>query len=79
MFDALENVALGQLVEVEPGAEMLALAVQHHGANVIRQRAEEFFNTLDGRIRSARQQQHGDIALSLRLERRRQIRKFAGR
>ena len=41
MLDAFGDVALGQLVEIESGGEMIALAVQHHGLDVLRQCLEE--------------------------------------
>ena len=41
MLDAFGDVALGQFAEVEAGGEMLALAVEHDGLDVVRQRREE--------------------------------------
>ena len=41
MLDAGEGVALGQFGQIEPGAEMIAFAGQHDGADIVRQRSEE--------------------------------------
>ena len=51
MRDAGKHVALGQFGKIEPGAEMLAVAGQHHGADAVRQRREE---RLDAAARSHR-------------------------
>ena len=41
MGDALLDVALFQLAQIEAGGKMLALAMQQHGADIVRQRGEE--------------------------------------
>jgi hypothetical protein len=79
MRDALGQVARGQFVEVETGAEMLALPVQHHHADVLRQAVEEGLDPEHGRIVNgvalvgAREPQQRNRAAPLRCERGRQI------
>ena len=74
MLDAGEGVALGQFGQIEPGAEMLALAGEHDGADVLRQRAEESLDAAHGRIVErvallARDEpQHRDRAVALGLQ-----------
>ena len=50
MRDAAEHVALFKLGEVEAGAEMIAVAGQHDGANFGRQIAEERHDALHQRV-----------------------------
>ena len=52
--DAFGGVALGQFAQIEAGGEMLALAVQHDGLDVVRQRREEGLDAADGRVVDAR-------------------------
>ena len=84
VLDAGIDVALGQLGEIEPGAEMLALRGHDDGADIVRQRCEE---TADAAHRlvvervafcRAIEPQHGDRAMPLGLQGRRQIGKFGG-
>src|SRR5664280_2378897 len=78
MGDALLDVALFQLAQVEAGGEMLALAMQKYGADAVGQRREECFEADDGlvvqRIALARplEPQDGDVALPLGVQRSRQ-------
>jgi len=75
MGDALRNVALFQFAEVEAGGKMLALAMQQHGADAVRQRRKEFLDADDGlvveRVAFLRtlETQDGDVALPLGGER----------
>ena len=79
MRDAAEHVALFQLGEVEAGAEMLAVAGQHHGANFGRQGVEERHHALHQRVverialLGPMQPQDRDRAALLGAERRRKI------
>ena len=72
MFDAAEDVALFKLGEVQPGAEMLAVAGEHDGADIVRQRVEERLDALHGRVVEriaflrAMQPQHGDSRRAVR-------------
>ena len=50
MLDAGKDVALGQFGQIEPGAEMIAFAGEHHGADIVRQRAEERLDAAHRRI-----------------------------
>ena len=80
MQNAFERImALGDLGKVEPGREMLALAGQHHRANVLRQPGEERLEPQHGHIVErvaffrSRQAQMRDRAAPRRFERFRQI------
>ena len=44
------DVALGELAEIEAGAEMLAVAGEHDGLDVVRQRREERLDAEHGRV-----------------------------
>src|SRR6185437_826923 len=78
MRDALGDVALLQLGEIETGREIIALAGEQHGADAVRDRGKESVEPDDGvvvqRVALLRtiEAQHGDIALHVRGERRRQ-------
>ncbi len=73
--DALGDIALGQLAEVEAGTEMIALAVEHHRPDPVRQGGEERLEPEHGRVVEgialvgARERQDGDGAAALGLER----------
>ena len=75
MGDALLDVALFQLAQVEPGGKMLALAMQQHGADAVGQRREECLDADDGLIVQrialvrALEPQDGNRALPLRMQR----------
>jgi hypothetical protein len=85
MHEAREGIALGKLGQVEPGAEMLALAGEHDGADVLRQHSEEALDAVHGRIVEnvafcrAREFEHSDRAMPLCLQGRRQIGEFGSR
>ncbi len=82
VLDAGIDVALGQLGEIEPGAEMLALRGQDDGADIVRQRREEAadaaYRLVVERVAFCRtiEPQHRDCTMPLRLQGRRQIGKF---
>ena len=82
MLHAGKNVALGELGEIEAGAEMLAFAGQHDGADVVRQRREEGVDAVHHLIveriafGGAIEPQHRDRAVALRLQGRRQVGEF---
>ena len=75
MGDALGDVVLLEFAEIEAGGEMLALAMQQHGADAVRQRGEEGLDAENGLVVErialvrTRQPQHGDLALPLGIER----------
>ncbi len=79
MGDALRDVALLQFAQVEAGGEMLAFAMQQHGADAVGQRREEGLDADDGLVVErvalfrAREFQDRDRALPLGGERSRQI------
>ena len=79
MRDALRDVAGGELAEIEAGAEMVALAGEHHGLDGVRQRGKERLDAEHGRVVDgvalfrARKEEHGDVAAALGLERARQL------
>ena len=71
VLDAGGDVALGQLGQIEPGAEMLAGAVDHDGVDAVGQRAKNASMPRTVRVvervalvRRA-QPQNGDVALPL--------------
>src|ERR1039458_191301 len=78
MGDALLDVALFQLAQVEPGGKMLALADEQHGADAVGQRREEGLDADDGLIVQrtalvrALEPQDGNVALPFRMQRSRQ-------
>ena len=84
MLDAGRHVALGQFGEIEAGAEIVAFAGQHHGADAVRDRGEERLDAEHGRIIErialfrTRQLEHRDRALPLGAQRRRQGGEFGG-
>ena len=84
MGDAAKDVALFKLGEVKPGAEMVAVAGQDDGTNIVRQRVEERRHALYGCVVQrvaflrAMQPQHGDGAAPLGAKRRRQNAKISG-
>src|SRR5260370_75640 len=79
MGDALRDVARGELGQIEARAEMLALGGEHDGLDRVRQCGEERLDAEYGRVvdRVAlfrpRQDEHGDVAPALGLERARQL------
>ena len=85
MRDPGRDVALGQLGEIEPGAEMLAFAVKHDGLDVIRNGGEEIFDAPDGGVVErvalvrARQAQDADSAVPLETQRRGELDPWIGR
>ncbi len=50
MRDPGRDVALGELGEIEPGAEVLALAVDDDGLDVARCGGEEILDPLNGAV-----------------------------
>ena len=84
MLDAGGNVAFGQFGKIEAGAEMLAVAGEHRGADAVGDRGEEFFNARDSGVVKrvaffrSRQRQDRDCAVPFRAQRRRQSGKFRG-
>ena len=78
------DVALGQFGKIEPGAEIVAFAGQHHGADAVRDRREECFDAEHGGIVErvalfrTRQLEDCDGALPLGAQRRRQVGEFGG-
>ena len=84
VLDAGCHVALGQFGEIEAGAEIVAFAGQHHGADTVRDRREERFDAEHGGIveRVALLRTHEledcDCALPLGAQRRRQVGEFGG-
>ena len=84
MLDAGEDVALLEFRQVEPGAEMLAVAGQDNSADVIRQGGEERLHSRHRRVVErvaflrAMQPQHRNFAAPLGAKRRWQNAKIAG-
>ena len=78
MGDALLDVALFQLAQIEAGGKMLAFACEQHGADAVGQRREEGLDADDGlvveRVALVRplEPQDGDRALPLGGKRSRQ-------
>ena len=50
MRDALRDVALLQLREIEPGGEMLAFGRQQHASHAFRRRAEKCLDAGNGAV-----------------------------
>ena len=76
-----EKIEFGK---IEPGAEIVAVAGQHHGADAVRDRGKERLDTEHGRVVErialvrTRELEHGDRALSFGAQRRRQRSEFGG-
>jgi hypothetical protein len=79
MSDASGDIALAQFGEIEPGTEMLALAVENDGFDAIRHGRKKLFDSRDGIVIQrialvwARQTQNADSAALLELQRRRKL------
>ena len=84
VLDAGCHVAFGQFGEIEAGAEIVAVAGQHHGADAVRDRREERLDAEHGGIVErvalfrTRQLEHRDRAVPLGAQRRRQVGEFGG-
>jgi hypothetical protein len=78
MGDAAEYIALFEFGEIEPGAEMLAVAGKHHDADIVRQGIKERHQALHQRVvqsvalLGAMQVHYGDGTAPLGAKRRRQ-------
>jgi hypothetical protein len=77
--DPSRDVALGQLGQIEPGAEMLALAVDDDGFDAVGHGGEEVLNALNGGVVKrvalvgAREAQHANGLVPLEVKRRRKL------
>ena len=82
MRDAGDGIALDELGEIEPGAEMIAFAVKHDGADVVGQCGEKRLDARHHRVvecvafGGAIKPQNGDRAMPFGLQARRQIGKW---
>ncbi len=79
MFDAGAHVAFRQFGQIEAGGKMLAVAVEHDRADVLRQRREKRLDARNGRIVErvalcgTHQRQHRHLAAALGSQGRRQL------